>query len=209
VTCKLCSSNNLIPVSGKDDREYLLCNSCNLISVKEKYFLTEYEEKKRYLEHENGIYHTGYVNFLNRAIQPLLQYLTPDMIGLDYGCGYAPTISELLRKDGFICHNYDPIFFPDTPLLQYNFIFSTEVFEHFFYPSTEMKKLADLLMIKGFLVIMSERWNSIEQFSNWYYTTDPTHVAFYNNTTFDYICIKYKFEKLYDDGSRVLILKKI
>lgn len=73
--------------------------------------ITDLNEKAKYLEHQNSIHHKGYVTFLNRAIEPALEHLNSSMIGLDYGCGYAPTISELLRKRGIGCENYDPIFF--------------------------------------------------------------------------------------------------
>jgi hypothetical protein len=56
---------------------------------------------------------------------------------------------------------------------------------------------------------MTERWSDKENFNIWYYTIDPAHEAFYHNQTFDYICSKYAFERLYDDGNRVLILRKV
>lgn len=210
MNCRLCLSNNeLIEISGKDNREYILCDNCKLVNVHPEYFLNEQEEKERYLEHQNGIHHKGYVDFLNRAIDPALDYLNSGMIGLDYGCGYAPTISKLLRRRGIRCENYDPIFFKKTLTKKYDFIFSTEAFEHFFHPMKEMEKLMDLLKPGGYLIIMSERWTEEEKFNSWYYTTDPTHVAFYHNETFDFICNKYALDKIYDDGSRVIILRKL
>lgn len=210
MNCRLClSKNELIQVSGKDKREYFLCDNCKVINVHPEYFLESSEAKEKYLEHENGIDHTGYVNFLNRAIQPAIEYIKEYMIGLDYGCGYAPTISELLKRNGYRCENYDPIFFKKELNKKYDFIFSTEVFEHFFNPLKEIESLVDLLKLNGLLIIMTERWTEVENFKTWYYTTDPTHVVFYHNTTFDFICSKYAFEKIYDDGSRVMILRKL
>ncbi|MDZ7626394.1 MAG: class I SAM-dependent methyltransferase [Ignavibacteriaceae bacterium] len=179
-----------------------------MINVDPIHFLRKEDERTRYLEHENGIHNDGYVNFLDRAIKPALKYFNKNMTGLDYGCGYAPTISKLLERVGYCCENYDPIFFPGELNKKYDFIFSTEVFEHFFHPIEEINKLVSLLKNNGLLIIMTERWEDEEQFSNWYYTRDPSHVAFYHNQTFDYICNNFLFERIYDDGSRVVILKK-
>lgn len=209
MNCRLCLSNyKLIKISGKDKREYLLCDNCKLITVHPDYFLNKEEEKERYLQHQNGIHQTGYVNFLNTAIQPALEHITKEMIGLDYGCGYAPTISEILKQKGFKCENYDPIFFRKKLKRKYDFIFSTEAFEHFFHPLKEIETIVNRLKSNGLMIIMTERWTMEEKFSNWYYTTDPTHVAFYHNNTFDFICNKYALKKVYDDGSRVIILRR-
>lgn len=210
MNCRLCLSNNYVAqISGKDNRKYFLCNNCKLINVYPEFFLEGQEEKDRYLEHQNGFHQEGYVKFLNRAVQPALKFLNKAMAGLDYGCGYAPTISKILSQNGFKCENYDPIFFNRGLNKKYDFIFSTEVFEHFFKPLKEIETLTNLLKSNGLLIVMTERWSNEENFNNWYYTTDPTHVAFYHNTTFNYICSKYAFENLFDDGNRVIILRKI
>jgi SAM-dependent methyltransferase len=210
MTCRLCLINNeLMQISGKDKRKYFLCENCMTINAAADHFLESKNEKARYLEHQNGIEYEGYVNFLNRAVTPSLNYIKKDMIGLDYGCGYAPTLSKILEQSGYYCQNYDPIFFDTTLVVKYDFIFSTEVFEHFFNPNAELKKLTKLLKPGGFLIIMTERWKNKTQFSDWYYTTDPTHVTFYHNKTFDFICSVYGFENVYDDNHRVIILKKI
>jgi SAM-dependent methyltransferase len=210
MNCRLCLSDDEPGrISGKDSREYILCYNCKLVSVPPEYFLNEQEEKEIYLEHQNGIHHEGYVNFLNRAIHPALDYLNSGMIGLDYGCGYAPTISKLLMKNRIRCEDYDPIFFKKQLTIKYDFIFSTEAFEHFYYPLKEIETLMDLLKPGGYLIIMSERWTEEVKFNSWYYTTDPTHVAFYHDETFYFICSRYALEKVYDDGSRVIILRKL
>jgi hypothetical protein len=210
MNCRLClSENRLTEVSGKDEREYYLCGNCSIINVSPDYFLEEDMERRHYLSHQNGIAYKGYVDFLSRAIDPALEFLNTEMSGLDYGCGYEPTLSKILAGYGYKCSNYDPLFFAAQSDSRYDFIFATEVFEHFFYPGKEIEKLTGLLSEKGLLIIMTERWRNEDQFRNWYYTRDPSHVAFYHNDTFDYICKRYAFEKLYDDNQRVIILKNI
>jgi SAM-dependent methyltransferase len=167
------------------------------------------QEKNRYLTHINGIDQPGYVKFLNRAIEPSLNFLTKEMIGLDFGCGYAPTLSKILKSHDIKCEDYDPIFFKTNLKNSYDFIFSTEVFEHFFYPNKEIKMLNALLKNGGYLIVMTERWTSLSKFNDWYYTKDPTHVSFYHNQTFRFICQQFSFDVKFDDGNRVIILKKI
>lgn len=96
--CPMCLSKGsmLQPVQGPDKREYSLCFSCKLIFTSTRFQLTAVEQKKRYEKHRNGLQNTGYVKFLNRAIEPALSYLHTGMKGLDYGCGPVPTLSRLL-----------------------------------------------------------------------------------------------------------------
>jgi len=185
-----------------------VCGRCRLIGVSPEHFLSAPEEKNRYLTHNNSIGQQGYVDFLNRAILPSLKYLRQSMLGLDYGCGYAPTLSVLLANRGFRCENYDPCFIENPLNKKYDYLFSTEVFEHFFHPGREMARITALLKPGGLLIVMTERWSDLRQFRTWYYTRDPAHVAFYHRKTFDYICDAFGFFELFDDGRSVLLLRK-
>lgn len=209
MSCRLCLSGNLIPVKGADKREYFLCANCKLISVDPKFFLEEDREKERYLEHNNSIEQAGYVQFLNRAVTPALSFINKDMVGLDYGCGYSATLSEMLKEQGYICENYDPFFFENELNKKYDFIFCIETFEHFFYPRKDISKISSLLKDSGILIVMTDLWKSLEQFARWHYTRDDAHVAFYGFDTFDYICKTFGYERLYDDGGRVMVLRKV
>ncbi|MEX0966634.1 MAG: class I SAM-dependent methyltransferase [Bacteroidia bacterium] len=208
--CTLCLSQDLKKeVRGKDSRKYWFCDRCFLIHADEKYFLPAAEEKKRYLEHNNGIEQAGYVNFLNRAVNPALPYLNPEMRGLDFGCGPAPTISRLLEKHDIICDHYDPLFYPALDAdASYNFIFATECFEHFFYPSNEMKRLQLLLNKNGYLIVMTEIWESFDLFKNWYYTRDRAHVSFFHKKTMTFLESNFNWNLIYNTDNRVFIFQK-
>lgn len=208
MNCRLCLNNKMTIVSGIDSRNYYLCENCKLINVDTNDFINPNDEKKRYLSHNNGIEYAGYVNFLNRAITPALKYLNSNMVGLDYGCGYNPTLSKILSGHNIICEDYDPFFIKNEFKRKYDFIFSTEVFEHFYYPKEEIEKLINLLVNKGILIIMTERWKNLDQFKDWYYARDNSHVSFYNDATFNFIGITYGFAKIYDDKHQVIILRK-
>ncbi|MDQ3395356.1 MAG: class I SAM-dependent methyltransferase, partial [Bacteroidota bacterium] len=174
-----------------------------------KFYLDKETETSRYGHHHNGIDQPGYITFLNRAIEPTLPLLNTAMKGLDYGCGPSPTLSKILLQKGFTCFDFDPLFRFEHPLKSYDFIFATECIEHFFNPSADIRKIVSLLKPNGTLTIMTERWETLDQFKTWYYKNDPTHVSFFHTITFAYISNILGLEKLYQDNNRVIIFKKI
>jgi len=207
--CPLClTSASITDVRGADKRRYYLCSTCWLIFADPSHHLSPAEEKARYETHNNSIEDEGYVQFLNRVIQPMLPYLHSDMRGLDYGSGPGPTLSKLVRRQGIACEDYDP-FFADRPIQPpYDFIFSTECFEHFKNPQAEIQRICDLLKPGGLLGIMTERWTTPEAFADWWYTRDPTHVSFYHANTFDFLCRRFGLRILWQDGSRAVIFQR-
>lgn len=210
IKCPLCSNNNsFIEVDGPDKRVYYKCNSCKLIFSDPSFYPSEEEERKRYLTHNNGIEYPGYVTFLNQAIHPALPYLKKGMQGLDFGCGPVPTLSVLLKREGYACEDYDPIFFPKLPHKKFDFIFATECFEHFFNPKKEINTIKSLLKPNGFLIVMTQNWETENAFSSWNYADDITHVCFYHQDTFDYISKTYKLQFLENANDRVFILKNL
>lgn len=207
--CRLCgAAGGLEPIEGPDRREYYLCGKCYLINVAKKDLPDARTEKERYLTHQNSIESEGYVRFLSQAIDPARDFINKDMIGLDYGCGPAPTLSRLLNARGYACQDYDPFFVEHDLARPFGFIFCTEVFEHFFYPAEEIKKLRALLEDDGILVVMTEMWRNTGDLAGWHYARDDSHVAFYHSRTFDHISENFGFVRSFDDGKRVVILKK-
>lgn len=198
-----------MPVQGPDERSYFLCNNCRLINAGAEHFPDRQEEKARYLTHQNGFQHEGYVKFLHLAVGPALAFLEKGMAGLDYGCGHAPTLSALLEVKGLVCEDYDPIFVGHPLEKTFDFIFSTEVFEHFFQPGKEIQKIRSLLNANGLLIVMTEQWKDLQKFPRWYYARDSTHVCFYHAGTFDFICGSFGFEIIFADNERVVILRKV
>ena len=208
--CRLCkSTNRLLPLRGIDERGYYFCENCHLINVHRKHLPDKQTEKERYLTHQNGVQFEGYVKFLYQAVNPALNFIKKNMVGLDYGCGPVPTLSKLLNKEGYACEDYDPYFVKHDLGSKFGFIFSTEVFEHFFNPDKEIKKIRSLLREDGVLVVMTERWKDPDHFFKWYYARDNSHVCFYHSRTFDYICDRFGLKKVFDDGQRVVILKDV
>lgn len=204
-----CTGRKIRIYQTRKKRRYWQCSFCYLIFVDPSSLLTREAEKHVYQYHQNSPDHSGYVEFLRKIINPSLDYLTPAMRGLDYGCGPGPTLSVLLGRENISCCDYDPIFFPDCPPGDFDFIFATECFEHFHAPAREMERLSALLKGGGYLFVMTELWGEDTDFRTWYYKNDPTHVSFYHRRSFDYICLDYGFGMLKSDDMRVLIMQKI
>ena len=209
IHCPLCLvAGQTTPLRGADHRRYYLCGNCSLIFADPQHHLSLAQQKTFYLNHENSIDNPGYVDFLDRIVQPMLSRLDRGMRGLDYGCGPGPTLSPLLQRHGIVCEIYDPLF-ADLPLQPpYDFIFATECFEHFQRPAVEIRRLSSLLKPGGLLGLMTERWTTPERFADWYYTRDPTHVCFYHARTFDFICHRFGFSPVWMDHNRVAILRR-
>lgn len=209
-TCPLCHAREMLTaMGGADGRRHFLCAHCWLISADGCARLTRDDEAAHYRLHENSIHQTGYVAFLNRLLDPMQAYLEPGMRCLDFGCGPGPTLSQLVRNRRIACDDYDPIF-RDVPLSPpYDAIFATECLEHFHAPARELGRLAELLRPGGLLGIMTETWTDLDAFGRWYYTRDPTHVAFYHARTFEFIGTQFGFSIEHTDGRRVHILRQI
>ncbi len=209
LTCPLCfNKEKFTHVEGPESKPYWMCNNCMLIFIEACSRPPVKVEKERYLTHNNGIQHKGYVDFLNQAIRPALPFLNKHMEGLDFGCGPVPTLSILLEQKGFSCKNYDPLFFPELPGEKFDFVFATECFEHFFTPANEIALIKKLLKQNGCLIVMTQAWESIEAFPKWHYARDLTHVSFYHKQTFKYISKKYNFQAVENDNNRVFIFIK-
>jgi hypothetical protein len=147
-------------------------------------------ERARYLLHCNSPADQGYRQFLRRLSDPLVELLSPQAEGLDYGSGPGPTLSVMLREQGFQVREYDPHFAPDAEALgrTYDFITCTETAEHFHDPRAEFDRLSGMLRPGGYLALMTEWLDGNEVgFATWSYANDETHVCFYSRATLDWI----------------------
>ncbi len=207
--CTLCSSNQVSVFASVKEKDYYKCAQCDLVFLDPKHYLNLSEEESRYGLHNNNIEDQGYVDFLNRTIKPTLEFIKPANKGIDYGCGPNPVLAKLLELDGYSCDYYDPIFFPELKEKQYDFIFATECFEHFYSPETEMQTINSMLKPNGVLAIMTELNSYSDDFADWYYIIDPTHVCFYSSQTINYLCTTYGYKLVFTDNHRVVVLTRL
>lgn len=206
MNCTLCHTKLI----EKIDAEYYNCPTCDAFVKDELLWFNAANEKTHYEQHNNDINDIGYQNFTAPVTNTILDLCTINMLGLDYGCGKGPVITEQLKKKGYTVDLYDPYFFPDESYLtkQYDFIFSCEVFEHFYNPKEELLKLKGILKQGGFLIIKTHLYNLQTDFSHWYYRKDLTHVFIYTFKTFAYIAPTFGFEVVILE-EKLIVLKKL
>ena len=188
--CRVCRGAKTNPYLKVDECRYWSCPACDAIFLDETQLLNAKEEHQRYLLHNNDPADPRYREFVNRLGLPLLKKLKPRAKGLDYGCGPGPALGRMLCEKGYEMVFYDPFFQPsDRSVLKdtYDFIICSEVVEHFHRPAEESARLDAMLKCGGWLGIMTSFLTHDIEFKNWHYRRDPTHVAFYRETTFQYI----------------------
>lgn len=101
---------------------------CQLIFIPRQYHLTHDECRRRYDQHTNEYADEGYRKSLMKLIIPLVDQLrganhtitsslhssSSQLVGLDFGCGPSPVMSQLIEKELGVEHccmkHYDPIY---------------------------------------------------------------------------------------------------
>ncbi|MBT3351450.1 MAG: class I SAM-dependent methyltransferase [Nitrospinaceae bacterium] len=206
-SCPLCGEAEAEKYDKADGREYLHCPVCRLIFVPEQYWPSPEAERARYDQHQNSPGDKGYLAFLETIATPLGQRLSPASFGLDYGCGPSPVLCEIIEKKGHTIDRYDPHYFPTPPNGPYDFIVSTETFEHFQNPGEEITRLLSHLNAGGLLGVMTAFWSEKVFRANWHYRRDFTHLCFYRRETMAWIAATFGLEILWSDEKRAIIFR--
>ena len=171
-------------------RTFYKCETCALVFVPPRFYVDSVVEKKQYDNHKNSIEDEGYCHFLTRLIDPMEAKIPKGSYGLDFGSGPGPTLSELFKRRGFEMDIYDPYYAPNDDIFskKYQFITSTEVIEHMYNPMFEVKRLLEMLEEGGVLGLMTMFVpENKDDFKQWFYKNDPTHIAFYSEETFQWL----------------------
>lgn len=188
--CPLCHTPAAHHLHRDEHRAYLRCPECALIFVSRKDLLTPDEEKARYDLHNNRPDDPNYRRFLRQLTDPLIQRMGPPPLkGLDFGSGPGPTLSVMLQESGYDMHLYDPYYARQAEVLMhsYDFITCTEAIEHFYNPSKEWELLVGLVRPGGWLGFMTKLIDNPQDFPEWYYINDRTHVSFFSRQTFNFL----------------------
>ncbi|WP_026038762.1 methyltransferase domain-containing protein [Myroides injenensis] len=205
MNCTLCQTL----LHTKIDNDYYHCPTCNAYLKDEMLYFSKEKEKQHYEFHNNDVNDIGYQRFTSPITNHILKTCTTEMLGLDYGCGKGPVITKQLLDKNYQVNLYDLYFHPSLDYLnyQYDYIFSSEVFEHFYQPYEEIKKLTNLLITGGRLLVMTHLYQNQQHFDKWYYRKDQTHVFIYTPKTVRYIAkhFGYKIEIL---SERLFVLVK-
>lgn len=209
--CRLCFQSEQLQEINYKNEIYFFCPECEYIFLAEKFIPGPEEEQARYAEHDNTLGNEGYVNMFEKFID---QIIIPHQKGvetvLDFGCGPGPVLAHLLRERGFVVDVYDPYFYPEKIFAdkKYDLITSTEVFEHLKNPSRIVELLLEHLNPGGLLALMTSFHPGPENFADWWYKWDPTHIGFYNETTFRWIAKDFSLELIMLAAEKYCLFRK-
>lgn len=187
------------------------CPNCGFIYKGKEYHLEMHNEHEQYILHNNTMENEGYVNIFLDLISEYIKPLGVMRKVLEFGSGPGPVLKALLKREGYDVCDFDPFFNDNTEYLnnKYQLITSTEVIEHFSDPLKEFKHLYNLLEKDGYLLIMTRlRKMGIEEFLNWWYRRDLTHISFYTMGTIEYIARKLNMKIMKTNNENIILLQK-
>lgn len=181
--CKLCSSANVIPLGSNGTRTFHFCPVCELIFVPSDEWLSPEEEKLRYANHENSAENPDYVRYLTGISHEIDRIPTSYPKILDFGSGPEYVLTRVLRKRGFACEPYDPVYDLGEEQLssQFDIVIICETIEHVRDIQKELLLLQRVCNPWGYIFIHTELYPRKEDFLNWWYALDPTHINFFND----------------------------
>lgn len=194
-------------------RKVLACPACHLRFIDPFQWLPPEAEAVRYRLHKNSINDEGYIRFLQPVVECLRRNLPAGRV-LDYGCGPAPVLMELLRRAGYEVSGYDPNFhvLPEGWDLEragaHDAVVSAEVFEHFRSPRDDISRIAALLKPGGWLVVMTELVPGSMSMDKWAYANDTTHILFFSDVTFQYMAERWGFQVVEISGGRLVLMQR-
>lgn len=211
-TCPICGRNTKPSVHPKTKIIYHHCSYCGYIQKDISAIPSPEAAVKKYLEHHNSLDNADYVSYLKAFIDQALWLFigknNPE--GLDYGCGYEPVLKAILERDYHaLVTAYDPYFHDHRGYLdkRYDFIVSTEVFEHLSDPLADLRRLAGLLRDGGVIAIMTLfHPDDPNTFNDWWYIRDVTHIGFFRPETFKVMAKLVQLDYIITNSQRYVTL---
>lgn len=208
--CRLCQSPDAILIyTSSKSREFYQCKRCGYTQVHSQNFVSTEDEKNRYLLHNNDVESEGYQNYLKPIIGEIFNRQKPTDQGLDYGSGPSSVVVHLLHKKSYQIKSYDPLFYNNSEILKqtYDFVVCTEVVEHFQNPIQEFLKILQLLNPQAHLYLKTEMTDLVQDFPNWHYHRDFTHVGFFSQKSFQFLEDKLPLKLIKFDSQFVIFNK--
>ena len=211
MTCKICDCDTKSLNDPELQKQFHRCPNCQCIMLDPHYYLSAEKENSLYNNHQNSLENAGYVKMFEDFLDYFWNDLTCKEKALDFGSGPTPVLAELLRRRGVSVDCYDKFYQPIECFKNqtYDFMTSTEVFEHLEDPVATLSLLSQHLKPKGIIALMTLFHTNDEAFFlKWWYRRDPTHITFYTPHTLEVLAQKCGLELLKTDGKRIVILKK-
>jgi predicted TPR repeat methyltransferase len=210
--CKICENKTVEIRDEKKSISYYRCTFCGFIYLDESAIVDMDSEKKQYEFHNNGFESEGYVkmfeDFISKAISP---YEASIDTALEFGCGTGPVLAELLSRRGMRVDKYDIYFYPKKIYegKSYDLITSTEVFEHLKNPLSILELLANHTNRDGYIILMTKfPPNDDQEFLNWWYIRDVTHISFFTPKSFEVMAEKLGLRVIRVIDDNIVIIHK-
>ena len=91
---------------------------------------------------------------------------------------------------------------------KYDFITATEVVEHLRNPQKELERLWGCLKEGGCLGIMTKLALGLEEFKNWHYKNDMTHICFFSKETFQWLADQWNADISFVEKDVILLHRR-
>lgn len=202
--CPLCfKSQNLTVISGPDDRLFRNCSHCKLNFTNTKLKRSEISVAKQ----------NNKVAKSSKLMKKLLE--TVNFSGerggkaICIGTKVGVDFQNALQKTGYDFDFEETNYISSGSEPAYDLVMAIGTFEDFFFPAKEVDQITNLLAPEGILIIVTDLWQNLEQFSKWTFAKNPHHVSFFHEDTFNYVCEKYGFKKLSFEEGRIMVLEKL
>ena len=210
--CKICGSETREFYDKQFDTKFYHCPNCEFISKDENSIISEEDELKIYRYHNNSIEDKHYVDYFKRFLDSaVMKHVGCGKKGLDFGSGPSPVLSMILKRDyGYEMDIYDMFFSPEKTYIdrKYDLITCTEVIEHLKNPMEYFLLFKELLEDDGTLGIMTLfHVNSDDEFFNWHYRRDRSHISFFTAKTMKVIGEKIGLELVFTDNKRYSVFR--
>ncbi|NKF52065.1 class I SAM-dependent methyltransferase [Shewanella sp. WXL01] len=207
--CPLCSHQADFFIQDKK-RAFYLCLHCGLVFAAPSSHLLPNVERQRYGRANKAAKQKQ----LSQFVFPLLAQITQQqpqthLTGLNFGRVLDENSIDEINAAGHTLNQYDPFFAANPEVLKqdYDFVCCYRVFEHFRSPQKEWRLLSQLVRPGGWLAISTPLLSNLNQFAKWHYKTNPTHVSFYQQATFEYMAAVSGFDLLFASKDFILMQK--
>lgn len=192
---------------------YHSCPNCLYIFKDKTAYLSEKEERDRYILHRNSVLDPSYIDYFERFLDVSIRAdLVPQIRILDYGSGPEPVLANLLKERyQASVEIYDPFFAAEDAVLKesYDIVVCTEVLEHIRNPLATFRRFQGLVKPSGLLAIMTQFHPQNERdFLQWFYPRDITHVGFFAEKTFLVLAERFGFVLRNTDHRHIIVLKR-
>jgi len=206
--CPLCNHIAEFFVQDKK-RAFYSCEQCGLVFANPKSHLMPDLEKQRYGRSQKSSKQKPLSQFILPLLDQISQQQTGTLTGLNFGRLLDEHSRQSIADAGHIVNEYDPFFAADQSVLQqrYDFVCCYRFFDHLRHPHREWLLLNQLIKPGGWLAISTPLLTDKDHYAKWHYKNNPTHVSFYQHSTFEYLALNSDFELLFALKDLVLMQK--